>query len=116
METERLILRLYGAKEKSLLIELFTDEDVMKHVDTGVFSIEKAEALWKKLIEDFYPKGKNTIYGVFSKDRRTLHRTRFDSSATGKNGRLGDRLYLAKRRMGQRFCDGNCGAFDQIRF
>jgi [ribosomal protein S5]-alanine N-acetyltransferase len=67
METERLILRLYDENEKSLLTELFTDEDVMKHVDTGVMTIEKAEALWKKLIEDFYPKGKDTIYAVFAK-------------------------------------------------
>ena len=68
METERLILRLYSENEKSLLTELFTDEDVMRHVDTGVFTIEKAEALWKKLINEFYPNGKNTIYAVFTKD------------------------------------------------
>jgi [ribosomal protein S5]-alanine N-acetyltransferase len=67
METERLILRLYGENEKSYLVELFTNEDVMKHVDTGVFRVEKAESLWQKLIEDFYPKGKNTIYAVFAK-------------------------------------------------
>lgn len=67
METERLILRLYGANEKNHLIELFTDEDVMKHVDTGVMTVEKAEALWRKLIEDFYPNGKDTVYAVFAK-------------------------------------------------
>ncbi len=67
METERLILRLYNEQEKHLLIELFSDEDVMRHVDTGVLTVEKAEALWQKLIEDFYPKGKNTIYAVFAK-------------------------------------------------
>ena len=68
METERLFLTLYGENEKHHLIELFTDQYVMKHVDTGVFSTEKAEALWQKLIEEFYPKNINTIYAVFAKD------------------------------------------------
>ncbi len=68
METERLIFRLYGENEKRLLIELLTDEAVMKHVDTGVFTKEKAELLWEKLTGEFYPTGKNTIYAVFAKD------------------------------------------------
>lgn len=67
METDRLILKLYNANEKPLFIKLFTDEDVMKHVDTGVITIEKADSLWQKLIEDFYPKGVHTIYAVFAK-------------------------------------------------
>lgn len=67
METERLILKLYERENKTDFINLSTDETVMKHVDLGVFTNEKAENLWKKLIEDFYPKGKNTIYAVFAK-------------------------------------------------
>lgn len=39
----------------------------MKHVDTGMFSQEKAEEIWLKLIENFYPNGVTTIYGVFDK-------------------------------------------------
>jgi RimJ/RimL family protein N-acetyltransferase len=73
METERLILRLYQSQDRENLISLLTDETVMKHVDTGVYSTEKAESLWQKLITDFYPNGKNTIYAVFSKgDHRYL--------------------------------------------
>lgn len=68
METERLVLKLYEPENKNDFINLTTDETVMKHVDLGVFTIEKAENLWKKLIEDFYPNGKNTIYAVFAKD------------------------------------------------
>jgi RimJ/RimL family protein N-acetyltransferase len=67
METERLVLRLYSEADKENLMQLFTDEAVMKHVDTGGFSREKAEELWLKLREDFYPKGLTTIYGVFDK-------------------------------------------------
>lgn len=67
METERLFLKLYEAENKANFINLTTDETVMKHVDIGVFTLEEAEALWKKLIEDFYPSGKNTIYAVFAK-------------------------------------------------
>ncbi len=68
METERLILRLYEDKDHDDFIKLFTDEAVMTFVETGVFSIEKAENLWRKLNENFYPNGINTIYGVFAKD------------------------------------------------
>ena len=67
METERLNIRPYREDEKDHVINLFTDAEVMRHVDTGVMSSEDAETLWKKLIEDFYPNGKTTIYGVFAK-------------------------------------------------
>jgi [ribosomal protein S5]-alanine N-acetyltransferase len=67
METERLILRLYTDFDREDLIKLFTDEAVMKHVDTGVFSQEKAEEIWLKLIEKFYPQGITTIYAVDDK-------------------------------------------------
>lgn len=67
IETERLILRLYDENDKADFIATFTDEDVMKYVDTGVLNIEKAEALWNKLIDDFYPKGIDTIFAVFTK-------------------------------------------------
>lgn len=62
-----MILKLYERENKTDFINLSTDETVMKHVDLGVFTNEKAENLWKKLIEDFYPNGKNTIYAVFAK-------------------------------------------------
>ena len=68
METERLNIRLYREDEKQYVIDLFTDQEVMRYVDNGVMTNESAEALWKKLIEDFYPNGKTTIYGVFAKD------------------------------------------------
>ena len=68
IETERLLLKNYAERDKENLIALLTDERVMKHVDTGVFAIEKAESLWKKLIEVFYPQGIDTIYAVFAKD------------------------------------------------
>ncbi len=73
METERLILKLYQTEDHQNLIDLFTDEKVMKFVDDGVFSLEKAESLWQKLLTDFYPNGKTTIYAVFEKiDHRYL--------------------------------------------
>lgn len=67
METERLNIRLYRKDEKQNVITLFTDAEVMRRVDTGVMSPATAETLWKKLVEDFYPNGKTTIYGVFVK-------------------------------------------------
>lgn len=68
METERLNVRLYRKDEKQYVIDLFTDDEVMRHVDNGVLSYEIAEGLWKKLIEDFYPNDITTIFGVFAKD------------------------------------------------
>ncbi|HMS43328.1 MAG TPA: GNAT family N-acetyltransferase [Pyrinomonadaceae bacterium] len=68
METERLFFKLYGTENKADFINLTTDETIMKHVDLGVLTLEKAEELWKKLIEEFYTSGKNTIYAVFAKD------------------------------------------------
>jgi len=68
IETQRLLLENYTAEDKEHLIALLTDESVMKHVDTGDFSIEKAEILWTKLLEDFYPQGKDTIWAIFAKD------------------------------------------------
>ena len=61
LETERLILQQYSLSDKENFIELFTDELVMKHVDKAVLTLEKAEELWKKLTEDFYPRGLDTI-------------------------------------------------------
>ena len=49
-------------------ISLTTDETVMKFVETDAFDIEKAKNLWSKLLEEFYPQGKNTIYAVFGKN------------------------------------------------
>lgn len=68
METERLILRLYKEDEKSFVLELFTGEAVMRYVDTGVLTAEKAGVLWQKLINEFYPKGKTTVYATFVKE------------------------------------------------
>lgn len=68
LETTRLLLRKYTLNDKENLIALFTDESVMKHVDMGVMSVENAKTLWEKLVNEFYPQGKDTIYGVFAKD------------------------------------------------
>lgn len=68
IETERLLLKNYIEEDKEYLISLLTDAAVMKHVDTGGFSLETAEILWTKLIKDFYPQGKDTIWAIFAKD------------------------------------------------
>ncbi len=75
IKTERLYLRNYRDEDKQSLIDLFTDEIVMEHVDHGVMTTEKAEALWRKLMEQFYPQGLDTIYAVLlaSEDRYVGH-------------------------------------------
>ena len=67
METERLILKPYIKKDKTNLINLFTDAEVMKYVGDGVLNEEQAEIWWQKLFEKFYPTGFN-IWAVFAKE------------------------------------------------
>ena len=52
IQTKRLWLRKYKAQDKSDFVALFTNEKVMKHVDTGIFSRAKAEKLWKKILRN----------------------------------------------------------------
>ena len=67
MKTERLILRLYEESDKDNLLQLLTDETVMRHIEGDVCSQQQAEEIWLKLTENFYPSGITTIYGVFAK-------------------------------------------------
>jgi ribosomal-protein-alanine N-acetyltransferase len=68
IESERLLFSLYTERDKADFIDLLTDPVVMRYVDRGVLSTEQAEALWKKLMNDLYPKGVDTIWAVFAKD------------------------------------------------
>ncbi len=68
MKTKRLIIRIYQKTDYQENIKLFTDKNVMQFVGSGDFSHNQAEHLWKKLFENFYAKGLNTIYGVFAKE------------------------------------------------
>lgn len=67
-ETERLLLCVNTLEDRANFIGLLTDESVMRFVDTGVYTIGKAEELWRKLIDEFHPQGIDTIYGVFMKE------------------------------------------------
>ena len=50
------------------MVSLFTDEKVMEHVGDGVMTLAAAEKLWDRLMNDFYPTGKDTIWGIFALD------------------------------------------------
>ena len=65
METERLHFRFYEEKDKADFIALFTDAAVMKYVGDGVLTREQAEAFWKKLFENLYPR-KINIWAIFA--------------------------------------------------
>jgi RimJ/RimL family protein N-acetyltransferase len=70
IETERLVLKLYTDREKDDFVRLLTDPIVMRYVDKGPLSREQAESLWRRLMDDFYPNGVDTIWAVFAKDDR----------------------------------------------
>lgn len=67
LETEKLVLKLYTEKDKTDLINLFTDAEVMKYVGDGVMTEAQAEEWWHKLFHKFYPQSIN-IWAVFTKD------------------------------------------------
>ena len=52
METERLLIREYAERDRENFIGLFTDRAVMKFVDDGQASEEKAAQVWEKIIND----------------------------------------------------------------
>ena len=68
IETERLSLKLYTDQDREDFVRLLTDPVVMRFVEKGALSTEQAETLWKRLMEDFYPRGVDTIWAVFAKD------------------------------------------------
>jgi RimJ/RimL family protein N-acetyltransferase len=69
-ETDRLIFALYDETLHDDFIRLFTDEAVMEFVDKGVLSEEATRALWRRLMDEFYPKGIKTIWAVLAKEDR----------------------------------------------
>lgn len=60
-------MKHYTETDKTDLIELFTDPEVMKFVGDGVMTEAQAEEWWGKLFNKFYPQGVN-IWAVFAKD------------------------------------------------
>lgn len=70
IETERLLLKPYTPAERGAFIELLSDERVMEYVDKGVMSPEAADALWRKMMDEMYPKGVDTIWAVFAREDR----------------------------------------------
>jgi ribosomal-protein-alanine N-acetyltransferase len=68
IETERLLLKLYTSAEREKFIALLTDGRVMRYVDKGVMSPEAAGALWRKMMDEMYPRGVDTIWAVFVRD------------------------------------------------
>jgi RimJ/RimL family protein N-acetyltransferase len=67
IETDRLILKLYTAGDRGNFVALLTDERVMRYVDKGVMSPEAAGALWRKMMDEMYPRGVDTIWAVFAR-------------------------------------------------
>lgn len=61
-------MRLYAERDQTDFIALFTDAAVMQYVDKGVMSAPAASALWRKLLDEFYPRGKRTVWAVTTID------------------------------------------------
>lgn len=68
LETDRLRLELYTDGDQAEFIALLTDPVVMRFVDKGPLSQSQADLLWRKLMQEYYPNGVDTIWAVFAKD------------------------------------------------
>lgn len=68
LETERLRFELYTDRDKIDFLDLLSDPVVMRFVDKGPLNSDQAESLWRKLMDEFYPAGVDTIWAVFAKD------------------------------------------------
>lgn len=68
IQTGRLTLSLYTDGEHDDFVKLLTDPAVMRYVDKGVLTVPRAEGLWRRLTERWYPRGVDTIWAVFAKD------------------------------------------------
>lgn len=64
-QSHRLVFRHYEAPDRETFVRLFTDPEVMRFVGSGDFSLQQADRLWTRLIDEFYPTGRTTIYAVF---------------------------------------------------
>jgi RimJ/RimL family protein N-acetyltransferase len=85
-ETERLEFTLYDESLYADFVSLFTNGEVMKYVDTGMLSQEAADALWHRLVKEFYPTGVKTIWAVVAKtDGRFIGNASIRPRPTHKN-------------------------------
>jgi ribosomal-protein-alanine N-acetyltransferase len=67
---KRLLFRIYDREDRDLFLDLVTNRNIMRFVDRGALDRRQALTLWRKLINEFYPAGNETIYAVFSKSER----------------------------------------------
>lgn len=65
---ERFRFRLYSELDEERFISLMTHTEVMKHVGDGPLTKDGADALWKKLLFDFYPNGQDTIWALEARE------------------------------------------------
>ncbi len=116
LRTERIALRLYAEADKQLFVSLFTDEGVMKHVGDGVMTGSAAEQLWDRLHTDFYPKGKDTIRGMFALDdgRYVGHASLRPRPTKTKDWEVG--YMLMTREWGNGFATEVCRALVEFGF
>lgn len=68
LETERLILRPYAPDDRAAFVALFTDAEVMRHVDRGVLTEDEAVALFGRVFTHVYPAHTFDVWGIFEKE------------------------------------------------
>lgn len=67
LETERLLLRPYLPGDRGAFVSLFTDAEVMRHVDRGVLAPAEARALFGRVFTHVYAARAFDVWGVFEK-------------------------------------------------
>jgi RimJ/RimL family protein N-acetyltransferase len=67
LETERLRLRPYEPDDRAAFVSLFTDAEVMRHVDRGVLDAGAAGALFWRVFTHVYAPRAFDVWAVFEK-------------------------------------------------
>jgi RimJ/RimL family protein N-acetyltransferase len=65
LETGRLTLRPYEPGDRAAFVALFTDAEVMRHVDRGVLGAGEADALFRRVFTHVYDARAFDVWAVF---------------------------------------------------
>lgn len=70
LKTERLVFRPYVKCEadRTAVVELLTDEDIIEHVSNGFMTKEEAEELFDQIFANVYETSAFDVWGVFSRE------------------------------------------------
>ena len=68
LETKRLLLKPYTPEDREHSVLLLTDPEVMKYVDEGVMSVERAHKMFERIFTHVYEPQAFDVWAVWTKE------------------------------------------------